>query len=194
MPTLLYLHGFLSSPLSYKAQQMQRWLQLQHPEITYICPQLSPYPDQCAQILRDSVDTANGPIYLVGSSMGGFWATYLAEQYNIPAVLINPAVAVTRLMPQYLNQPLKNYHSNDTYYLKVDDLTALSRYDSAFVKRVNNYWLLVQTGDETLDYQLATQKYSACRQTVEMGGDHSFQSFERFHQPAIDFFESFYCA
>jgi predicted esterase YcpF (UPF0227 family) len=133
----------------------------------------------------------NDPIYLMGSSMGGFWATYLAERYDLPAVLINPAVDALNLMPRYLNQTLKNYHTDDVYYLKADDLTQLARYDTPFIQRHSNYWLLVQTKDETLDYRLAVAKYQRCQQTIEHGGDHSFQGFDRFHGQAIDFFDAF---
>ncbi len=195
MPQFLYIHGFLSSPQSYKAQQMAAWLSKYHPQIQYHCPLLSPYPNECATVLHQIVERAiaeNDPIYLMGSSMGGFWASYLAECYDVPAVLINPAVNVLERMPSYLGQALKNYHTDDVYCLQADDLVALSRYDTPIIQRHNNYWLLVQTADETLDYRLAVNKYQQCRQTIESGGDHSFQGFERFHGEALEFFETFY--
>lgn len=195
MHQLLYIHGFLSSPQSYKAQQMGAWLSQAHPELTYHCPQLTPYPDQCASVLINIVESAINQgenIALLGSSMGGFWASYLAECYDIPAVLINPAVDVQKHMPQYLGQPLNNYHTDDSYCLKEDDLLSLSRYDTPVIERHGNYWLLVQAGDETLDYRLAVKKYQGCRQTVEDGGDHSFQGFDRFHEASIDFFKTFH--
>lgn len=195
MPQFLYIHGFLSSPQSYKAQQVERWLDEHHPHIQYHCPLLTPYPDECVGALCELVERAleaKDPIYLMGSSMGGFWASYLVERYNIPAVLINPAVDTTRLMPHYIGQTLKNYHTDDVYCLREDDLVTLSRYDTSIIQRHSNYWLLVQTADETLDYRLAVNKYQQCRQTIEQGGDHSFQGFERFHAAALDFFRTFY--
>lgn len=195
MDQLLYIHGFLSSPQSYKAQQMGAWLAQAHPEITYHCPLLTPYPSQCASVLTDIVESAleqDKKIALMGSSMGGFWASYLVERYNIPAVLINPAVDVLNRMPQYLGQTLNNYHTDDSYCLKEDDLHELSRYDTPVIERHGNYWLLVQTGDETLDYRLAVKKYQHCCQTVEEGGDHSFQGFDRFHEASVDFFKTFH--
>ncbi len=195
MPTLIYIHGFLSSPYSYKAQQVEKWLAERHPDIRYQCPLLTPYPSACAKALEQCIQQAqreDQDIYLMGSSMGGFWATYFAEKYHFPAVLINPAVDVLGLMPKYINQTLKNYHTDDTYCLKSDDLHQLSRYDTSIIHQKNNYWLLVQTDDETCDYQLAVKKYQGCRQTVEVGGDHSFQGFERFHQASLHFFEQYY--
>ena len=193
MPCLLYVHGFLSSPLSFKAQQVKRWLEQHRPDIDYLCPQLPPYPAECAIILKSIAQRAraqNDPLYLIGSSMGGFWSTWLVEQYGFKAVIINPGVDVLGLMPAYLNQDLKNYHNDESYCLTDAHLSALSNYHLETLTRLSNYWLLVQTGDETLDYRLAVEKYQGCRQTVEEGGDHSFQNFERFIPEVIDFLES----
>ena len=190
MASLLYIHGFLSSPLSTKAQQVKHWLGQYRPDIDYRCPALTPYPDQCAAALTDIVHQAKGPIYLIGSSMGGFWATWLAEQHPCKAVLVNPAVDVLGLMPAYLNQDLNNYHNEHSYRLNPQHLQQLKRYIVDSPQRREQYWLLVQTGDKTLDYRLAVEKYTGCRQTVEPEGDHSFQGFERLIPQLIDFFES----
>lgn len=195
MPGLLYIHGFLSSPLSFKAQQMQQWLIENRPDIRYHCPALTPYPGECYEMLNTIVESYKAkqePLYLMGSSMGGFWASYFTERDGLPAVLINPAVNPMEIMPNYLGQSLNNYHTDAIYELKVDDLEALSRYDTPKITRHNCYWLLVQTADETLDYRLAVDKYQGCKQTVEQGGDHSFQGFDRFHAESIDFFEGYY--
>ncbi len=189
MATLVYIHGFLSSPLSYKALQVKEWLLEHRPDIDYCCPQLAPYPDECAEILVTLIEQLEKPVYLMGSSMGGFWATWCAERYDLKAVLINPAVDVLGLLPAYLNTELKNYHNNETYYLAEQHLQELALYQCKTLNHLANYWLLVQTADETLDYRLAVEKYKGCHQTVEEGGDHSFQKFERFIGDAINFFE-----
>jgi predicted esterase YcpF (UPF0227 family) len=190
MATIIYIHGFLSSPLSAKAQQVKAWLSQHRPDISYICPQLPPYPNKCADILEGCMVNADSPVYLMGSSMGGFWATWLVEKYGCKALLVNPAVDVFRLMPAYINQQLANYHIDEHYCLTAEHLDQLRSYHVETPQKCSNYWLLVQTGDETLDYSLAVEKYSACRQTIEQGGDHSFQGFDRFIPQAINFFES----
>ncbi len=197
MASLLYIHGFLSSPLSAKAQQVQQWLTLNRPDIIYYCPQLPPYPSQCASILdnliKDIIDkdrsVSKNKIYLMGSSLGGFWATWLAERYQLKAVLINPAVDIETLMPNYIDIELKNYHHSDSYRLTEQDFSDLLSHRASRLKDLKNYWLLAQTGDETLDYRLAIQHYYGCHQTVEKGGDHSFQGFESFIPRALNFFE-----
>ncbi len=179
--------------MSAKAQQMQLWLKQYRPDIAYYCPQLPPYPQQCANILDDLIiviKKSNQPIYLMGSSLGGFWATWLAERYGLQAVLINPAVDIEKLMPSYLKVELKNYHNADTYRIDEQDFEDLLSYKVVRLNNVKNYWLLAQTGDETLDYRLAEKHYKGCHHTIEQGGDHSFQDFERFIPQAINFFEN----
>ncbi len=126
----------------------------------------------------------SGPLYLAGSSLGGFWATWLAEKYDLRAVLINPAVDLTMFKETYINTTLKNYHTEDTYILREGHIAAFESADVTVIRRPSNYLLMVQTGDEVLDYRLAVQKYAGCRQIIEAGGDHSFQNFET-HIPAI---------
>jgi len=131
-------------------------------------------------------------VYLMGSSMGGFWASYFAERYDLPAVLINPAVDALQLMPAYVGHTLHNDYTQHHYHLKPEHMQALASYNVSSIQRHRNYYLLVQKGDETLDYRSACTQYTGCEQIVEPGGDHSFQHFARFHPQCIDFFEHFY--
>ena len=193
MTSLVYIHGFLSSPLSHKALQVKAWLAAKRPDIHYHCPALSAYPDEVQASLEALIASlGDQAIYLMGSSMGGFWSTWLAETYDLPAILINPAVKPTALMPKYLGLELQNYHTEDRYTLGEKDIEALLKLEQVKPESAENYWLLVQTGDETLDYQLAVDYYSRSRQQVEQGGDHGFQDFERFIPDSIEFCEDFY--
>ena len=190
MPALIYIHGFLSSPLSFKAQQTQAWLAVNHPQIDYHCPQLSAYPAQTQHELELLVESLMpDPVYLMGSSLGGFWATWLAEKYNLKAVLINPAVNPQAFMPKYLGLELKNYHTDDHYCLNAGHIDEILRANVA-IARHGNYWLLAQTDDETLDYRQAVEKYVGCKQTIEQGGDHAFQGFERYLTQCMVFLQA----
>lgn len=191
MATLLYIHGFLSSPQSAKAQQVRAWLAANRPDIHYIGPYLKPYPCEAAQVLQAIVeDGRNAPLYLIGSSLGGYWATWLAEQYELRAVLINPAVRPRMLDPEYVGVPLENFHTGERFQLSRNHIDELAGFDTPRIRRPENYWLLAQTGDETLDYRQAVDKYAACRQTIEEGGDHGFQGFERWIPSAVAFLEN----
>lgn len=189
MAALLYIHGFLSSPLSFKAQQTAHWLAGHYPEMEFLCPPLTPYPADVQKLLESAIESRlPDPVYLMGSSLGGFWATWLAEKYHLRAVLINPAVRPQDFMPAYLEVDLKSYHTDDIYRLSAHHIDEIIAVDVP-VTQPNNYWLLVQTGDETLDYRQAVQKYHACKQTIEEGGDHAFQGFERYLDDCITFFK-----
>lgn len=180
MSLLLYIHGFLSSPLSHKAQQAKAWLEQNHPEVDFVCPALPAYPDQAIARLEAVVEQRlPEAVYLLGSSLGGYYATWLGEKYNLRAVLVNPAVAPHRLITDYLGRDLKNYHTEEHYRLDAGHIDQLRALDTDGLQYPANYWLMVQTGDDTLDYRQAVKKYRHCRQLVEEGGDHSFQYFER---------------
>ena len=190
---VIYLHGFLSSPQSYKAVVAGQWLAEHHPDIEFHCPTLTPYPAQTrAQLDQLVADSSDRKIGLLGSSMGGFWASYLAETHNLPAVLINPACEPLALMPTYLNQTLANYHTDDTYFLNDAHLEELAQVPAHTIQRPANYRILVQTGDETLDFRKAVSKYRGATVIVEEGGDHSFQDFVQHLPDCLTFIEQFY--
>lgn len=189
MPSLLYIHGFLSSPESLKAVQTGKWLHDHRPHTRYLCPFLTPYPDETRVTLETLVEQSGSPVHLIGSSLGGFWATWLAEKYDLRAVLVNPVVDLSLFRGQYLNCPLKNHHTEDTYVLREEHIAHFQAVDTPVIQRPENYLLMVQTGDEVLDYRLAVKKYAGCRQIVEAGGDHTYQHFEAHIVGAMTFLE-----
>lgn len=189
MSLLLYIHGFLSSPASHKAQQVAGWLEQNKPGVDYACPALTAYPDEAVARLEAAVEQhLPRPVYLLGSSLGGYYATHLAEKYDLPAVLINPAVAPYRLIGDYLDKDLQNYHNQERYRLGHQHFEVLRALEIDRLQYPDNFWLMVQTGDETLDYRHAVEKYRGCRQLVEEGGDHSFQNFQRYLPNIFQFF------
>ena len=189
MSQLIYIHGFLSSPSSHKAIQVKQWLADNRPDIEYHCPFLTAYPGQTRQTLETLVESLlPDPVYLMGSSLGGYWATWLVEKYNLRAVLINPAVKLDLLKSdEYVNVELLNYHTDDSYTLTEQDIEDLIAVDVRKITQHDSYWLMAQTGDETLDYRLAVEKYADCKQLIEEGGDHSFQNFDSHINDVIDF-------
>ena len=186
MPTLLYLHGFNSSPESAKAQQTQQWIAQNAPGIEFICPLLPPYADRAMALLCEIVEARlPEPVFVVGSSMGGFFASCLAERYasfgqgaGVSAVLINPAVSPDRGLDKWLGEN-SNYHSGETWLFEEHHIDEYQRWDPAEIKNRNNYLVLLQSGDEVLDYRDAEQRYQGCKIILESGGDHSFIDYHR---------------
>lgn len=178
MIQLVYLHGFLSSPLSSKAVATERWLAQHQPDWSFHCPALSSYPDVARDQISELLDRLHGqPIALLGSSLGGFWATGFAEQRSLPAVLINPAVAPHTRLHEFLGKPLRNYYTEEEYHLEPHHLQHFVDFDTPRLQFPENYWVMLQTGDETLDYRQALAKYAQCKITLEEGGNHSFAGY-----------------
>jgi len=185
---LIYIHGFLSSPLSLKAEETRHYLTEQQSQIDFLAPQLSNFPDQAYTQLTELIAAQQSrykTIALLGSSLGGFFATTLAEQFNLRAVLVNPAVnpAEHRFLARYQGEQLNPY-TNERFVLDDSHRQALAAIYLPVLQRPEKLWLMVQTADEVLDYREAVTYYRDAPQLVEEGGDHRFQGFPR-HLPAI---------
>lgn len=184
MSLLVFLHGYLGSPRSVKAQHTARWLSEKAPGWQYACPELPPFAEPAMSLLKSIIDASDeDEIGLVGSSMGGFYATWLAQHYGLKAVLINPVTSAHDLLAEHVGVPLSP-QSGQKFVLKPEHIEAFRKLQIKQVEKPENYLVLLQTGDEVLDYRLAKQKYRECRLVVEEGGDHSFTGYQN-HLPEI---------
>ncbi len=185
---LLYIHGFISSPQSLKAQQSRAFVEGLGKEIHCRIPALPNTPAATLALLEAEITAAlvkTDKVGLIGSSLGGFFATALAEKYHVPAVLVNPAVNPHRLIAHFIGQN-HNPYSGEDFEITAEHMVELQAMlpESLSPER---YWVLLQRGDETLDYRDAQSYYSACRMTLEEGGDHSFTTFERYLPDIVTF-------
>lgn len=186
---VFYIHGFNSSPQSAKARLLGDYLATHHPTVCYHVPALPYDPERAIGILCETIERClPAPVKLLGSSLGGFYGTYMAERYNLPLVLVNPAVRPYDLLKDHLGEQT-NLYTGERYVFSERHIDVLRRLD-VVVTKPERYLLLTQTGDETLDYHEGVEKFSASPQVVEPGGSHGFDGFEHHLQAIMQFFGS----
>ncbi len=183
---IVYLHGFNSSPASGKAKVLGEYMASLGRQADYLCPALPNSPGEAIAYIEAELAQCRGPVTLVGSSLGGFYATHLAEKHNWKAVLVNPAVHAHTLLRSALG-PQTNWHNGEKWVLTTQHLAELAAMDVQAITRPERYLLLAQTGDEVLDYRDAVAYYAGATQIIEDGGDHGFAGFDRHFQTILDF-------
>ncbi|MBK5007628.1 esterase [Pseudomonas sp. S60] len=173
--SILYIHGFNSSPLSTKARQLEAVMQQIGLAEQLRLPALHHHPRNAITQLEAAIAELGAPL-LVGSSLGGYYATHLAERHGLKALLINPAVNPHTLFDGYLGTQ-HNHHTGEAWELTHDHVQALATLEVPPPADASRYQVWLQTGDETLDYRHAERYYRACALRIQAGGDHSFQGF-----------------
>ena len=177
---LLYLHGFRSSPQSKKAQQFGDWVRAHRPGLHWWCPQLSPSPaDTLTMLVEGTADWPRASTAVVGSSLGGFYATVLAERWgeSVCAVLLNPAVHPARDLAGQIGET-RAWHSNELFYFQprfIDELRAMT---PAAITHPQRYFAVIAKGDEVLDWREMTIRYAGCPLRLLDGSDHALTDFD----------------
>ena len=179
----LYLHGFKSGPSSVKAQQtLQLFAEFDVAQNLHI-PQLSPEPAKAideAQFLYEQLIDEVGVdnCLIIGSSLGGYYASYLVERFGGRAALINPAVRPYELLQDYLGEN-ENLYNGEKFIVTPSYLTELLEIEVMPLKQPKHHFLLVKTHDETLDAMAAVKKYQASPSIIEYGGNHSYDDYPK---------------
>ena len=182
---LLYLHGFRSSPQSAKAQKMATLMAARHPAVRWWCPQLPPSPQQAMALLQTGLaHWPAGSMAVIGSSLGGFYATAVAERHGCKAVLLNPAVDPARDLAKYIGEQTTWQNPDEHFFFEarfVDELRALQ---AGPLKMPQNYLAIIAKGDEVLDWREMAARYAGAQLRLLEGGDHALSDFDG-HVPAI---------
>lgn len=184
---LIYIHGFNSAPNSFKARLVGERMRALGREGDYLVPELPHRPAAAIALLRELLKAHPGAA-LIGSSLGGYYATHLAEQDNHMALrvaLVNPAVKPYTLLRGYLG-PQKNIYTGAAYELTAQHIFELQELEVAGITPAR-YMLLTRTGDEVLDYRDAVEKYRGARQRIIPGGDHGFGDFADYLDEVLAF-------
>jgi predicted esterase YcpF (UPF0227 family) len=184
---IIYVHGFNSSPASHKANLLRQRLAATGRETEISCPALSHYPDEAMAELKQRIEDAGvRNVTLVGSSLGGFYATWLTEHLGCRSVLLNPAITPHEGLRAYLGQQ-QNLYTGQQYELTQQHLEQLQALYLKRLERMDCYLLIHTTGDELLDWRVAVQRYQGCRQIVVAGSDHGFGDFGDYIDSVLEF-------
>ena len=177
---VLYLHGFRSSPQSTKARHMAALMKERFPTVTWWCPQLPASPQAAAALIAQG--TADWPaqtMAVMGSSLGGYYATWMAAQRGCKAVLINPAVFPARDLAKYIGEQTAWHNPEERFYFApefVDELRALE--SPTFKPSPAQLLALIAKGDEVLDWREMSARYPLAQQVLIDGGDHALSDFD----------------
>ncbi len=184
---IVYIHGFNSAPASHKAGLLRARLDALGQVGEFHCPALSHWPGQAMdQLQRLLAPHDPDAITLVGSSLGGFYATWLTEHTGCRAVLINPAITPHQGLRAYLG-PQQNLYTGERYTLTEDHLAQLAGFQVSRPSRLDRLLLLHTTGDELLDWRVAVDHFRGCRQIVIDGSDHGFAEFGDYLDCVLEF-------
>lgn len=180
---IIYLHGFNSTPASHKARTMAAWMAARGLGERFACPALPDLPDDAVRTIESELARHDASsVTFIGSSLGGYYATWLAEKHDTRAVLINPAVYPYVGLEAYLGTQ-KNLHTGVEYQLTRQHLAQWRALEAPRIDP-ERYLVLLETGDEVLDWREAALRYPGARMAIRDGGDHTLQSFPE-HLPRI---------
>lgn len=185
---LLYLHGFRSSPASTKARMTAAAVAKRFPEITWLCPALPASPKQAIEkILGATADWPLATTTVIGSSLGGFYATWLAERWGCRAVLLNPAVLPARDLAAHLGDQTVWHDPEQHFVFEAAYVDQLKVLEVAQISQPERYFAVIAKGDEVLDWREMTSHYAGATIKLLPGGDHALSDFDQHLDAVLDF-------
>jgi predicted esterase YcpF (UPF0227 family) len=188
---LLYLHGFRSSPNSAKARKMAEIVQAGHPAVTWWCPQLHASPRQAIAALLAGVSAwPRERMAIMGSSLGGFYAAWLAQQLGCPAVLLNPAVHPARDLADYIGEHPAWHDPSQKVFFEAAYVQELADLEAQIQPRPTHppkTLAVIAKGDEVLDWREMLACHEAGRVRLVEGSDHALGDFDLYLPEILQF-------
>ena len=176
---LLYLHGFRSSPRSAKAEKMAAAVKARHPIVHWWCPQLPPSPHETTALLMAGIQSwPKESMAVVGSSLGGFYATWIAARTGCPAVLLNPAIDPARDLARYIGEQTAWHDPLQTFFFRPEYVQELRDLQAGPLPHPERFYALIAKGDEVLDWREMSARYAGAQGRLLEGGDHALSDFD----------------
>ncbi|WP_298208561.1 YqiA/YcfP family alpha/beta fold hydrolase [Acidovorax sp.] len=187
---LLYLHGFRSSPLSAKARQMAAHVARHHPKVTFWCPQLPPSPKTAMALVAEGIaQWPHQAMGVVGSSLGGFYASWVAQQAGCPSVMLNPAVDPARDLARYIGEQTTWQNPAERFFFLPEYIAELEALDMRGRPPAAPELAIIAKGDEVLDWHEMAWRYPKAQQIVLEGGDHALGNFADYLPQVVEFLD-----
>ena len=182
---LLYLHGFRSSPQSNKARWLAEHMQKHHPNVHWRCPQLPASPAEAMDLVTKEIRSwPRENMAVIGSSLGGFYATWVAQQCSCPSVLLNPAVDPARDLARYIGEHASWHDPKERIFFRGEYILELQALDMRRHRAAAPELAIIAKGDELLDWREMVDRYPEARRILIEGSDHALSDFP-LHIPAI---------
>ena len=179
---LLYLHGFRSSPQSMKARLVAERVQQRHPGLQWWCPQLPPSPREAMDmVMRGIADWPRESMAVIGSSLGGFYATYVAAMTRCRAVLLNPAVEPARDLSRHIGEQTALHDPQQHFFFRAEFIDQLRALEVGELSRPERVFAILAKGDEVLDWREMSVRYPGSRIRLLEGGDHALWDYPTKH-------------
>ena len=185
---LLYLHGFRSSPQSTKARILADHIAATHSRVRWWCPQLPPSPREAAALIAEGI--ASWPrqsMAVVGSSLGGFYATWMAERTGCKAVLLNPAVDPARDLAAHIGEQTAWHAPEERFFFRPEFIDELRALQCGPLARPERYFAVIAKGDELLDWREMSGRYPGATIRLLEGSDHALGDFDQHIYAVLDF-------
>ena len=185
---VLYLHGFMSTPLSYKAQLLDAALRGKGADCRYCCPQLPMSPMEAIQIAMDAVkDVPSESLTVIGSSLGGYYANWIAEQRHCRGILLNPVIDPWRIKILEDSPNRSDLQVKAWLDFREGYQTELEAIRVPVITSPERYMLIAAKGDELLDWHLMQEHYQGADQTILDGCNHGISDFDRYIPQVLAF-------
>jgi len=179
---LLYLHGFRSSPRSTKAQLVMQRMAERHPSVQCWCPQLPPSPrDAMELVMRGIASWPSASMAIIGSSLGGFYATHIAAMTRCRAVMLNPAIDPARDLAKYIGEQTQWHDPQERFHFQPAFIQELRALEIGLLPQPERCLAVIAKGDEVLDWREMQARYPGSHITLFEGGDHALSDFEQHH-------------
>ena len=182
---LIYLHGFRSSPQSFKAQRLAHAMAQAQRAADFVCPALPASPAAAMRLILGDVQPDEHDV-VVGSSLGGYYARYLAERCGARTVLLNPSVRPAESLARHVGRGTL-FHSDQPFEFLADHLQELNAFEVQQVSRPDRCLLIAATGDELLDWREMVQAWPGAQTLVIEGSDHALSDFDRHIHRVLSF-------